>query len=187
MTVALFFEMRPRPGHMAQYFEHAARLKPRLAGHPGLVFLDRYRPQDDPGAILSHQLWADAAAIDGWRADPEHRRSQAAGRALHFAGYRIRVGRQILHLPEGAGPWSGAEPPGRFVAAAYGSAPVPLPGGRAHESVTLPGRHVTLAAFALARAAAGAAAQAQAAGAEEVRLFRILRDYTMHDRAEAPR
>lgn len=184
---ALFFEVRPKPGHMEHYFAHVARLKPLLARHRGLRFLDRYRPEGDPGALLSHQLWEDEAAIAAWRADPGHRASQAAGRAVHFEDYRIRVGPQLLHLPAAAGaeqPPEAGEAPGRLVVAAYGAGP--LPGMRGFASVNIPGRWVSLADAATARAARAAAEAAQAAGAEEVRVFRITRDYTMTDRAEAP-
>jgi heme-degrading monooxygenase HmoA len=172
----LFFDVQPKLGHMDHYFEHVARLKPVLAQHEGLVFLDRYRPLDDAEALLSHQLWADEAAIAAWRSDATHRASQSAGRKIHFDGYRIRVGEEV---PLAAG----GDETGRFLVAAYGSAPARLDGARSYESVNHPGRFVTLASHGSLSDAAGAATTC---GAEEVRIFRILRDYTMTDRAEAP-
>jgi heme-degrading monooxygenase HmoA len=172
----LFFEMRPKPGHMTHYFAHVDRLKPVLARHHGLVFLDRYRPLDDAEALLSHQLWADEDAIAAWRADPTHRASQTAGRRVHFEDYRIRVG-PALDTPSGAG---------RYLVAAYGPRPVALAGGRGHESVNTAGRFLVLAACDGADDARAAAAEADTQGAEAVRLFRIDRDYTLTDRAEAP-
>ncbi|PWK62527.1 antibiotic biosynthesis monooxygenase family protein [Roseicyclus mahoneyensis] len=172
----LFFDVQPKPGHMEHYFEHVARLKPVLARHEGLVFLDRYRPLDDEGALLSHQLWADEAAITAWRADATHRASQSAGRKIHFDGYRIRVGEQVAPAAVDA-------EPGRFLLAAYGRAPARLEAARSYESVNHPGRFVTLASHDTTAAAAIAA---QASGADETRVFRILRDYTLTDRAEAP-
>jgi heme-degrading monooxygenase HmoA len=177
----LFFDVRPKPGHMPHYFDHVARLKPVLAQHEGLMFLDRYRPLDEEGALLSHQLWADEAAIARWRADATHRASQSAGRKVHFDGYRIRVGEQVLHLQGAAGAVADGE--GRFVVAAYGPGPATLEGARAYESVNHPGRFITLASR---DRLAAAAAEAGACGAEEVRIFRLTRDYTMTDRAEAP-
>ncbi len=174
--LGLFFDVQPKPGHMVHYFEHVARLKPALAKHEGMLFLDRYRPLDDPDALLSHQLWADAAALEGWRADPEHRISQAAGRRVHFDDYRIRVGAEVS--PETA---TGQ---GRFLLAAYGDAPVALEGARAYESVNRAGQFVTLCATS--DAAEARAACAQAAGSATVRLFSVTRDYTLTDRAEAP-
>ncbi|MBQ1203165.1 MAG: antibiotic biosynthesis monooxygenase, partial [Loktanella sp.] len=99
---ALFFEMRPLPGHLDHYFAHATRLRPILAQHAGLHFLDRYLSLDEPDLLLSHQLWASEAAIIGWRKDNDHRLSQEAGRKVHFADYRIRVGARLQYWPTGA-------------------------------------------------------------------------------------
>jgi heme-degrading monooxygenase HmoA len=170
---ALFFDMQPKAGHMPHYFAHVDRLRPLLAAHPGLLYLERFRPLDKPDAILSHQHWADEAAIRAWRCDGTHRESQAAGRAVHFEQYRIRVGPEIT--PEGAG---------RFVVAAYGAAAAGT--GRVHESVTRPGRFLTLADAAQGDAAVALAAEARADGAEDVRIFAVSRDYSLTDRAEAP-
>jgi heme-degrading monooxygenase HmoA len=87
----------------------------------GLVFLDRYRPLDDADALLSHQLWADEAAIAKWRADATHRASQSAGRKIHFVSYRIRVGEEVAQD-------QASLETGRFLLAAYGAAPASLPG-----------------------------------------------------------
>jgi heme-degrading monooxygenase HmoA len=170
---ALFFDMQPKAGHLPHYFEHVDRLRPLLAAHPGLLYLERFRPLDQPDAILSHQHWADEAAIRAWRCDGTHRQSQAAGRAVHFEQYRIRVGPEVAAV--GAG---------RFVVAAYGAAAAGP--GRVHESVTRAGRFLTLAEAALGDAAWEIAALARADGAEEVRIFAVSRDYSLTDRAEAP-
>jgi heme-degrading monooxygenase HmoA len=172
----LFFEVKPKPGHMAAYFAHVDRLKPVLAQHRGLLFLERYRPLDDAEALLSHQLWQDEAAIAAWRGEATHRASQSAGRTVHFEGYRIRVGLELSD-PEGAA---------RLLLAAYGPAPLELPGGRAHESVTNPGSFLTLAVPQDAETARDMAADARGAGADRLRLFRVDRDYTLTARAEAP-
>lgn len=178
----LFFDVQPKPGHMPHYFAHVDRLKPVLARHRGLVYLERFRPLDDPDALLSHQLWEDEAAILAWRRDMTHRASQWAGRRVHFADYRIRVGPQAVCLPDGAGRAEGAA---RWLIAAYG--PAPADDGRAYESVTRPGRFVTLASAATGAEVDAGASKMQAGGAETVRIFRVSRDYTMTDRAEAPR
>ncbi|SMX40942.1 antibiotic biosynthesis monooxygenase family protein [Maliponia aquimaris] len=172
----LFFDVRPKPGHMPHYFEHVERLKPILAQHRGLLYLERFRPLDDPEALLSHQLWQDESALAAWRRDATHRASQAAGRTTHFEDYRIRVGAQETTID--------AEARDRFLVAAHGTTPAAE--GRAYESVTRPGRFVTLAEAGQGAAAQALATRAQADGAEEVRVFRVTRDYTMTNRAEAP-
>ncbi|OIQ77314.1 hypothetical protein GALL_409880 [mine drainage metagenome] len=50
---ALFFEVRPHPGHLEHYFEHVARLRPALARHTGLAFLDRYSSLNDTDLLLA--------------------------------------------------------------------------------------------------------------------------------------
>ncbi|MBU9697039.1 antibiotic biosynthesis monooxygenase [Rhodobacteraceae bacterium HSP-20] len=170
---ALFFDMQPKAGHMPHYFEHVDRLRPLLAAHEGLLYLERFRPLDRPDAILSHQHWAGEVAIRAWRCDGTHRASQAAGRKVHFESYRIRVGPEVV--PEGAG---------RFVVAAYGDGPAGP--GRVHESVTRAGRFLTLAEAGQGEVAREIAARARAEGAEDVRIFAVSRDYGMTDRAEAP-
>jgi len=173
----LFFDVRPKPGHMDHYFDHVAKLKPILAEHEGLIYLERFRPLDDTGALLSHQLWRDEAAIAGWRQDSTHRASQAAGRRVHFEDYRIRVGPQV-----DVGPADGT---GRFLVAVYGAADTGA-GGRLYESVRRPGYRLRLVDASDLRSARLAAQTADASGAEAVRIFQINRDYTMRDRDEAP-
>jgi heme-degrading monooxygenase HmoA len=181
---ALFFDVLPKPGHLVHYFEHVAILKPVLARHEGLIFLDRFCPLDQPEALLSHQLWSGEEAIAAWRRDATHRASQGAGRTLHFESYRIRVGPQVLDLPENDRDLTNEA--GRFVVAAYGPAPAQIAGGRAFESVNHEGRFVTLFDADRSGAARDVALRALDGGAETARVFRIARDYTMTDRAEAP-
>lgn len=181
----LFFDVQPKPGHMPHYFDHVNRLKPVLAQHRGLVFLDRYRPLDDADALLSHQLWADEGAIAGWRADLTHRASQSAGRRIHFIDYRIRVGQMVLHLT----PDSCARPDladGRLLVVGYGDGPLAFEDARAYESVNTPGRFVTLASRQDGAEALALADAAMAQGAADLRIFAIDRDYTLTNRAEAP-
>ena len=190
---ALFFEMRPKPGHLEHYFAHVDRLRPLLARHEGLRWLQRFRAMDDPDLILSHQHWADEDAILGWRRDPEHRRSQEAGRRVHFVDYRIRVGPEVDvrdDAPSGdrplvvavlaAAPTTPDASPG---AAATGTAPI----GRAFESMTDPGTMLNLIdADGPAHARALVAAARDLPGLRAVHVFAVSRDYGLTDRAAAP-
>jgi heme-degrading monooxygenase HmoA len=124
---ALFFEVRPKPGHLPHYFEHVDRLRPALARHQGLLFLDRYRSLSDEAVLLSHQHWRDEAAILAWRRDSLHLQSQQAGRYAHFADYRIRVASLVCQWVEGQFSQAAQDDlkgpdPGRFVIAAYSQA-----------------------------------------------------------------
>lgn len=172
--LGLFFDVLPRPGHMPRYFEHVDRLKPILSAHPGLIYLERFRPLDDEAALLSHQHWADEAALVAWRRDPSHRVSQAAGRRVHFDSYRIRVGDHLSEVPA----------QGRFLVTLAGPEPRPDE-GRSYESVTRPGRFLTVCSCD-AGAMAGALREMARARGEDVHVFDISRDYTDRHRAEAP-
>lgn len=179
MTVGLFFDVCPKPGHMPRYFEHVDRLKPALARHEGLLYLERFRPLDQAEALLSHQLWTDDAALARWRADPDHRVSQAAGRRVHFDSYRIRVAERI----DDPAALSGK---GRYLMVAHGPQPYLSAGARAYESVTRPGHFVTVHATDDPEDAREASSAALARGSEPPQLFLVWRDYGMTDRAEAP-
>lgn len=184
----LFFDVQPKPGHMPHYFDHVNRLKPILAAHEGLHFLDRYRPRDDHDALLSHQLWADEAAIARWRADSTHRASQSAGRRIHFDGYRIRVGEMVMHLAQGMPAAMDDLPDGRLLLVVYGDEDGrgDLGAARIYDSVNHPGQWVALAEAQAGGAVAALARQAMSDGARAARIFAIVRDYTLTDRAEAP-
>lgn len=187
---ALFFEVRPHPGHLEHYFAHVARLKPVLARHAGLAFLDRYASLTEADLLLSHQLWDSEAAIAAWRTDPVHRSSQAAGRHVHFADYRIRVAERVLHWQTGAGvpaPCAPMTAQGAHVIALYGAHPVTASGFAAFESVNNPGKFITLATVdGSAAAEAMVRAQIGVAGLEQAAAYGVRRDYGLHERAQAP-
>ena len=187
---ALFFEMLPKPGHLDHYFDHVARLRPVLERHEGLAFLERYGSLTEPDLLLSHQLWESEDAIAGWRADTEHRRSQAAGRSTHFADYRIRVGERIRHCPPGATRMTrqpAGMQAGSIVLALYGTAPVMDGAFSAFESFTRKGRYISLGSFGTpAEMDEDLAARGTLAGIDEIAAYAIRRDYGQFDRAEAP-
>jgi heme-degrading monooxygenase HmoA len=190
---ALFFEVRPKPGHLPHYFEHVDRLRPALARHQGLLFLDRYRSLSDEAVLLSHQHWRDEAAILAWRRDSLHLQSQQAGRYTHFADYRIRVASLVSQWVEGQcseAEQDSAHAPeeGRFVIAAYTqTADGEAPAHAGFESVNHRGAFITLqevGSRSLAKASVGAWANVPAL--QSARAFRVVRDYGMLERKEAP-
>ena len=89
--MAVIFEVTPAPGQRGAYLEAAAALKPLLAQIDGFVSIERFESLSAPGKLLSLSLWRDEEAVARWRALPQHRQAQAAGRAGVFADYRLRV------------------------------------------------------------------------------------------------
>jgi heme-degrading monooxygenase HmoA len=188
---ALFFEMRPKPGHLDHYFNHVAKLRPALARHEGLVFLDRYGSLTDPDHLLSHQLWESEEAIVAWRKDAEHRKSQAAGNEVHFADYRIRVGERILHRHQSASEaitLTEPSPNEICVFALYGTKPMLKPMFSAFRSFNHEDRYISLASFdSLADFDTSVMNSGDLSGIDEIAAFSIRRDYGQFDRTQAPR
>ncbi|MBA4343115.1 MAG: antibiotic biosynthesis monooxygenase [Methylibium sp.] len=89
--IAVIFEVEPAAGAMDAYLQHAARLKPLLAGMDGFISVERFQSLNTPDKLVSLSFWRDEAAVRAWREHAEHRATQEAGRAGLFAGYRLRV------------------------------------------------------------------------------------------------
>jgi heme-degrading monooxygenase HmoA len=167
--IGLFFEVNALPGHSGRYFELAAALRPELEKNPGLIFIDRYESIDRPDIVLSHSLWQSEETLIAWRQHGQHRAIQRAGREQHFNDYRLRIGRLVAPI--------GATAPARLVCATYlDAAPRRHDGGELFKSVYRDSKFLVLSDTAHAGGEAG----------EERRVFEVIRDYTMHDRREAP-
>ncbi len=89
--IAVIFEVEPAPDGYAAYLEHAARLRPMLEKMDGFISVERFQSLTDPGKLVSLSFWRDEASVRAWREHPEHRATQAAGRAGIFRDYRLRV------------------------------------------------------------------------------------------------
>lgn len=187
---ALFFEVRPHPGHLEHYFQHVDRLRPILAQHKGLAFLDRYACLSDKDVLLSHQLWESEDAIVAWRSDATHRRSQTAGNKVHFADYRIRVGVRVLHWrtgPDHEISHAEAKQVAQHVLALYCNQPVVEAGYTAFESYNNEGKFVALVTYEDFESAKAAwISQIGRDGLEEAAVYNIRRDYGLFDRDQAP-
>ena len=89
--IAVIFEVEPSKEGYQSYLEHAARLGPLLEGMDGFISVERFQSLTNPGKLVSLSFWRDEAAVRAWREHPEHRATQAAGRAGIFDDYRLRV------------------------------------------------------------------------------------------------
>ncbi len=193
---ALLFEMTPRDGHEDHYFRHAAKLRPILMEHDGLMFIERFKSLARPGVILSHSLWRDEASISRWRTNRQHHKSQSAGRFKHFADYRIRISHVLQHVEQGEPQknWTkdgayndAAATPDRFLTIIRTNEK-PEPGTTgAFESVTEANSYLTIACVASEEDGRSKVERAQ--GNDKVisaLSSRVSRDYGMFERAEAP-
>lgn len=89
--IAVIFEVQPRPGCEAQYFDAAAHLRTALEKIEGFISVERFQSLTRTGVFLSLSYWQDEQAVLRWRNHGEHRHSQQAGRDHIFADYRIRI------------------------------------------------------------------------------------------------
>ena len=93
--------MTPHLGHSDHYFSYVEKLKPELAKHSGLKWLNRYQCLSDDSSLLSYQLWDSEKSIENWRNNKMHRLAQEAGNKVHFKDYRIRVGQRVSFWAQG--------------------------------------------------------------------------------------
>ena len=89
--LAVIFELEPRAGKTAEYFDEAAALAPLLEQIDGFISIERFESLKQPGRMLSLSFWRDEAAIEQWRNMEAHRHAQAKGRSEIFSDYRLRV------------------------------------------------------------------------------------------------
>ncbi len=89
--ITVIFEVWPKEGKAAEYFDVAASLRPELQKLDGFISIERFESVTTPGKFLSLSFWRDEAAVTAWRNVEGHRMAQAKGRASVFTDYRIRV------------------------------------------------------------------------------------------------
>jgi len=100
---AVIFEVHPRPEQWDAYLGHAKALKPELEKIEGFVDNIRYRSLTREGWILSLSGWGDEKALVRWRTHAGHHTVQEKGRSQIFSDYHLRIGQvtQDTRLPAG--------------------------------------------------------------------------------------
>ena len=100
---AVIFEVHPKPEQWDAYLGHAKTLKPELEKIEGFVDNIRYRSLTREGWILSLSGWRDEKSLVRWRAHAGHHAVQEKGRSQIFSDYHLRIGQvtQDTRLPAG--------------------------------------------------------------------------------------
>ncbi len=207
----VIFEVQPKKDRWDDYLALAKQLKPKLESIDGFIDNERFRSQRAEGCLLSLSTWRDEKAVIRWRTHGEHHGVQEKGRFQVFADYHLRVGevtadtrpsnglaveqKRLDETEIGAAkavtiteivPNAGARP---NLAAVLGLDPSTggLVDHELFESIYNAGKFLLLASWRDARAAGawkpGPIASAQPPRHRQVR---IVRDYGMFDRREAP-
>lgn len=212
---SVLFEVHPRSDQWDAYLGYAKMLRPELEQIEGFVDNIRYRSLTREGWILSLSSWRDEKSLVRWRTRMRHHQAQENGRAEILSDYHLRVGQltQDTGLPDGyalheqrldeteVGEGTtvtlidGNRPPDRVeeagpdaVATWLGLAP-DAPGLVAwdvFDAVLTPGDLILLLSWRDQRAAENFGASARLPDDARFRRVRVVRDYGMFDRREAP-
>ena len=89
---AVIFETRPRPDRWDSYLETAEALRPEVEQIDGFINNIRYKSLTREGWILSLSDWRDEKAAVRWRTEAHHYEAQERGRSQILADYHLRVG-----------------------------------------------------------------------------------------------
>jgi heme-degrading monooxygenase HmoA len=210
---AVIFVVQPKPERFDDYLALAKFLKPKLEKIDGFIDNERFGSQVAKGRLLSLSSWRDEKAVIRWRTLGAHHEVQEKGRTEIFADYHLRVGEvtadtdatkgrkltenrfdeteigraRIMTITEFT-PAAG-EPAGADLAS-----DLRLPRGErggtieqeTFESITQPGKLLLLVSWRNAAAANEWKLETPAEGRLRHRHVRIVRDYGMADRREAP-
>ena len=205
---AVIFEVQPKRERWDEYLGIAKGLRPKLEAIDGFIDNERFGSKRTKGRLLSLSTWRDEKAVVRWRTHGEHHGVQEKGRFEVFEDYHLRVGevtadtqpppgltleqKRLDETEIGAAkavtitelaPGDGT----RDLAAALGLAPSAngLVDHELFESIYRAGKVLLLASWRDA-ASASAWTPAAAAGPLRHRRVRVVRDYGMFDRREAP-
>jgi heme-degrading monooxygenase HmoA len=212
---AVLFEVQPRSDRWDAYLDNAKALRPELEQIDGFVDNIRYRSLTREGLLLSLSNWRDEKALVRWRTHMRHHVVQEKGRSEILLDYHLRVG-QLTHdtrLPEGqalseqrldeteagAGTtvtlidakrepdWAaGIDPASAATSLGLDVHAAGLVAWDVFDAVLTPGDAIVLASW---RDRAAAEAHDRTASLERgarLRRVRVIRDYGMFDRREAP-
>jgi len=100
---SVIFEVHPKTEQWDNYLGNAKMLRPELEKVDGFVDNIRYRSLTREGWILSLSSWRDEKAVVRWRTRVRHHEAQEKGRAEIFSDYHLRVGQltKDTKIPEG--------------------------------------------------------------------------------------
>jgi heme-degrading monooxygenase HmoA len=99
----VLFEVHPRADRWDAYLGYAGMLRPELQRIEGFVDNLRYRSLTRQGWILSLSSWRDEKALVRWRTHAKHHEVQEKGRSDVFLDYHLRVGQvtRDTRVPKG--------------------------------------------------------------------------------------
>ena len=100
---AVIFEVQPKSDRWDDYLSLAKQLKPKLEAIDGFIDNDRFESQRTKGRVLSLSTWRDEKSVVRWRTKMRHHEVQEKGRREILLDYHLRVGQitKDTRIPEG--------------------------------------------------------------------------------------
>jgi heme-degrading monooxygenase HmoA len=89
---AVIFEVVPKPERKDEYLELGKLLRPEIEKIDGFMDNERFASQRSQGRVLSLSTWRDEKAVIRWRTLAVHHQVQEKGRFEVFLDYHLRVG-----------------------------------------------------------------------------------------------
>jgi heme-degrading monooxygenase HmoA len=98
------FEVRPKAERFDEYLALAKHLRPALEGIDGFVDNERFQSKWRAGWVLSLSTWRDEKSTVRWRTTGVHHIAQEQGRAAILEDYHLRIGDVTVdtHAPDNA-------------------------------------------------------------------------------------
>ncbi|HEX5327665.1 MAG TPA: antibiotic biosynthesis monooxygenase [Acetobacteraceae bacterium] len=212
---SVIFEVHPKPVQWDAYLGYARMLRPELEQVDGFVDNIRYRSLTREGWILSLSGWRDEKAVVRWRTHMRHHMAQEKGRSEILLDYHLRVGQvtQDTQIPAGytlqeqrldetevgegttvtlitaTRPQPSGDTPDAAACAEFlGVDPRAdgLLGWDVFDAVLTPGDLILLLSWRDNKAATAFGHARPASQRARLRHVRVVRDYGMFDRREAP-
>ena len=96
-------EVHPIPEQFDAYLGMAKMLRPELEKIDGFIDNNRYASLTRDGWLLSLSSWRDEKSLIRWRSQETHHKIMQAARDRVFSDYRLRIGQTVsdTHLPAG--------------------------------------------------------------------------------------
>ena len=212
---SVIFEVNPRTTEFNSYLDTAKMLRPELESVEGFVDNIRYKSLLREGWILSLSGWRDEKALVRWRTQAMHHGMQEKGRFEVLRDYHLRVGQitQDTRLPEGqilaeqrldeTAVGGGTtvtlidakQPPERVKTATpeqvaqwlgFETGASGLVSWDVFDAVLSPGEIILLLSWKHRAAAEAFEGKVTLPESGRLRRVRVVRDYSMRDRREAP-
>ena len=211
---SVVFEVHPKADQWDAYLGYAKMLRPELEQVEGFIDNIRYKSFNREGWVLSLSDWRDEKSVVRWRTQMRHHEVQELGRGEVLLDYHLRVGEIIsdTQVPDGyrleeqrldetevgegttltlvsatrpkewkettnsadCAEWLGLQPLHGFLS------------WDLFEAVLTPGDIILLTSWKDRAAAAEFEGSVVLPEGARLRTVRVVRDYGMHDRREAP-